>query len=203
MSGDVRAARHRRAGTLTLGTVSGTRDRHRAQGAGARLRQHQRRRAALEPPGRAADRQDRSTATSTSTAASPAAAATSSTRTRATSASMLANITGFELDASTFSGSIRSDFPVTLRSTARRRPARPPRHEQPRDPRHVRRRQRDPRDPQLLGHRRHHEEVEYRQSQFAATCDGLPAAEAGGRYCRAAVALTTSVHTPGTVADGL
>jgi DUF4097 and DUF4098 domain-containing protein YvlB len=32
---------------------------------------------------------------------------------------ILANVTGFELDASTFSGSIRSDFPVTLRSTAR------------------------------------------------------------------------------------
>jgi len=31
----------------------------------------------------------------------------------------LANPTGFELDASTFSGSIRSDFPVTVRSTAR------------------------------------------------------------------------------------
>jgi DUF4097 and DUF4098 domain-containing protein YvlB len=31
----------------------------------------------------------------------------------------LANATGFELDASTFSGSIRSDFPVTLRSTSR------------------------------------------------------------------------------------
>lgn len=31
---------------------------------------------------------------------------------------MLTNATGFELDASTFSGSIRSDFPVTLRSTA-------------------------------------------------------------------------------------
>jgi DUF4097 and DUF4098 domain-containing protein YvlB len=30
---------------------------------------------------------------------------------------VLANPTGFELDASTFSGSIRSDFPVTLRST--------------------------------------------------------------------------------------
>jgi hypothetical protein len=29
------------------------------------------------------------------------------------------NTTGFELDASTFSGSVRSDFPVTLRSTAR------------------------------------------------------------------------------------
>jgi len=29
----------------------------------------------------------------------------------------LANAPGFELDASTFSGSIRSDFPVTLRST--------------------------------------------------------------------------------------
>jgi hypothetical protein len=32
---------------------------------------------------------------------------------------MLLNVSGFELDASTFSGSIRSDFPVTLRSTAR------------------------------------------------------------------------------------
>lgn len=32
---------------------------------------------------------------------------------------VLVNATGFELDASTFSGSIRSDFPVTLRSTAR------------------------------------------------------------------------------------
>ena len=32
---------------------------------------------------------------------------------------VLANTTGFELDASTFSGSIRSDFPVTLRSTTR------------------------------------------------------------------------------------
>jgi Putative adhesin len=32
---------------------------------------------------------------------------------------MLTNVTGFELDASTFSGSIRSDFPVTLRSAAR------------------------------------------------------------------------------------
>jgi hypothetical protein len=31
----------------------------------------------------------------------------------------LLNPTGFELDASTFSGTIRSDFPVTLRSTAR------------------------------------------------------------------------------------
>lgn len=31
----------------------------------------------------------------------------------------LTNTTGFELDASTFSGSIRSDFPVTLRSTSR------------------------------------------------------------------------------------
>ena len=31
----------------------------------------------------------------------------------------LANPSGFELDASTFSGSIRSDFPVTLRTTAR------------------------------------------------------------------------------------
>ena len=30
---------------------------------------------------------------------------------------VLANATGFDLDASTFSGSIRSDFPVTLRST--------------------------------------------------------------------------------------
>lgn len=30
---------------------------------------------------------------------------------------VLANVSGFELDASTFSGSIRSDFPVTLRST--------------------------------------------------------------------------------------
>lgn len=30
---------------------------------------------------------------------------------------MLSNTSGFELDASTFSGSIRSDFPVTLRST--------------------------------------------------------------------------------------
>ena len=29
---------------------------------------------------------------------------------------VLANVSGFELDASTFSGSIRSDFPVTLRS---------------------------------------------------------------------------------------
>jgi DUF4097 and DUF4098 domain-containing protein YvlB len=32
---------------------------------------------------------------------------------------VLASVTGFELDASTFSGSIRSDFPVTLRSTER------------------------------------------------------------------------------------
>jgi DUF4097 and DUF4098 domain-containing protein YvlB len=32
---------------------------------------------------------------------------------------ILANTSGFELDASTFSGSIRSDFPVTLRSTSR------------------------------------------------------------------------------------
>lgn len=32
---------------------------------------------------------------------------------------VLGEVTGFELDASTFSGSIRSDFPVTLRSTAR------------------------------------------------------------------------------------
>jgi hypothetical protein len=32
---------------------------------------------------------------------------------------MLANPSGFELDASTFSGSVRSDFPVTLRSTER------------------------------------------------------------------------------------
>ena len=39
-------------------------------------------------------------------------------RTPATSASCSANAPGFELDASTFSGSIRSDFPVTLRSTA-------------------------------------------------------------------------------------
>ena len=31
----------------------------------------------------------------------------------------LANATGFELDASTFNGSIRSDFPITLRSTTR------------------------------------------------------------------------------------
>jgi len=30
---------------------------------------------------------------------------------------VLANTTGFDLDASTFSGSIRSDFPVTLRSS--------------------------------------------------------------------------------------
>jgi DUF4097 and DUF4098 domain-containing protein YvlB len=30
---------------------------------------------------------------------------------------ILAGVTGFELDASTFSGSIRSDYPVTLRST--------------------------------------------------------------------------------------
>jgi DUF4097 and DUF4098 domain-containing protein YvlB len=30
---------------------------------------------------------------------------------------VLANVPGFELDASTFSGSIRTDFPVTLRST--------------------------------------------------------------------------------------
>jgi hypothetical protein len=30
---------------------------------------------------------------------------------------MLTNTPGFELDASTFSGSIRSDFPVTLRSS--------------------------------------------------------------------------------------
>ena len=30
----------------------------------------------------------------------------------------LSEVTGFELDASTFSGSIRSDFPVTIRSTA-------------------------------------------------------------------------------------
>jgi DUF4097 and DUF4098 domain-containing protein YvlB len=29
-----------------------------------------------------------------------------------------ANIPGFEMDASTFSGSVRTDFPVTLRSTA-------------------------------------------------------------------------------------
>jgi DUF4097 and DUF4098 domain-containing protein YvlB len=32
---------------------------------------------------------------------------------------VLANVSGFELDASTFSGSIRTDFPVTVRSTAR------------------------------------------------------------------------------------
>jgi DUF4097 and DUF4098 domain-containing protein YvlB len=32
---------------------------------------------------------------------------------------VLSNTTGFELDASTYSGSIRSDFPVTLRSTTR------------------------------------------------------------------------------------
>jgi len=32
---------------------------------------------------------------------------------------ILANATGFELDASTFSGSIRSDFPVTLRTNPR------------------------------------------------------------------------------------
>ncbi len=32
---------------------------------------------------------------------------------------VLASLTGFELDASTFSGSIRSDFPVTLRSFGR------------------------------------------------------------------------------------
>jgi DUF4097 and DUF4098 domain-containing protein YvlB len=31
---------------------------------------------------------------------------------------MLSEVTGFELDASSFSGSIRSDFPVTIRSTA-------------------------------------------------------------------------------------
>lgn len=31
----------------------------------------------------------------------------------------LASATGFELDASTFNGNIRSDFPITLRSTAR------------------------------------------------------------------------------------
>lgn len=35
---------------------------------------------------------------------------------------ILANPSGFELDASTFSGSIRSDFPVTLRSTNGDRP---------------------------------------------------------------------------------
>ena len=73
---------------------------------------------------------------------------------------MLANATGFELDASTFNGNIRSDFPITLRSRPRRRSARPPqRHEQSRHPRHVRRWQRDSLRPQLLGQRRHLEKV--------------------------------------------
>ena len=40
------------------------------------------------------------------------------TRTRATSASCSLGNTGFELDANTFSGSVRSDFPVTLRADA-------------------------------------------------------------------------------------
>ena len=40
-------ARHQRADTLTLGTVSGIGDRHGTQGAGARSRQRQRRRAAV------------------------------------------------------------------------------------------------------------------------------------------------------------
>ena len=93
---------------------------------------------------------------------------------------VLANVTGFELDASTFSGSIRSDFPVTLRSTARRRPARPPRHEQPRDSRHLRRRQRDPRHPQLLRDRRHHEEVERVSSSVSSQFKAASSREVAG-----------------------
>jgi DUF4097 and DUF4098 domain-containing protein YvlB len=37
---------------------------------------------------------------------------------------VLASVSGFELDASTFNGTIRSDFPVTLHSTARDTPGR-------------------------------------------------------------------------------
>ena len=71
---------------------------------------------------------------------------------------VLADTSGFELDASTFSGSIRSDFPVTLRATTRDEP-RESQQCQPRRARHLRRRQRDSLGAKLFGHRRHHEEV--------------------------------------------
>ena len=121
-------------------------------------------------PGRARCRPRRSAATSSSTRAIARGGRYEFNSHSGNVRIMLAgNVPGFELDASTFSGSIRSDFPVTLRSTAhhgrrcpRRRSAPEQRRAQSRDSRHLRRRERDPRGPELLGQRRHHEEVSCR-----------------------------------------
>ena len=72
---------------------------------------------------------------------------------------ILSGPVGFELDADTFSGSVRSDVPVTLRTMGRedRRPA--PGRQQSRHPRNLRGRQRHPvgAQPQRVG--RHYQEV--------------------------------------------
>ncbi len=61
---------------------------------------------------------------------------------------VLSGNTGFELDADTFSGSVRSDVPVTLRAIGRTEQGTRPPRQQPGHPRLLRRRQRLPVRPQ-------------------------------------------------------
>ena len=76
----------------------------------------------------------------------------------------LSGNTGFELDADTFSGSVRSDVPVTLRDRSGPAPRRPAR-QQPGDPRLLRRRQRLPVRPQPQRVGRHYQEVVARAAE--------------------------------------
>ena len=84
---------------------------------------------------------------------------------------MLANPAGFELNANSFSGSIRSELPLTIGGDAARRDdgsrGRRQSGRQPFDARDVRRRQRDAHDPHVQRGHRHRQAVGNQPSRDA------------------------------------
>ena len=90
-------------------------------------------------------------------------AATSSPRTPGTSASPLPAATGFQIEATSFSGSINTDIPVTMSG-------RPARTARPRPARDGRRRRRLPRPHDLLGLDHHRQALAGRRGLRPTTC---------------------------------
>ena len=193
-----RRARHATSApsTLTLGTVSGSVIATALKVRALDCRQRQRQRAALEPPGRAPDRQDRQRRHRLRRQPGARRPLRVQRALRQRPPRCSPTRTGFELDASTFSGSIRSDFPVTLRSTA----GDDPRGRRGMINRAIRGTFGDASailcDPQLLGHRRHHEEV--RTVSFQLTVPVQSADSASKLSERLELATGTGTRAPRT-----
>ena len=114
ISGDIEIVDTKVEGALEAGTISGTVRLRRADRPEPRAQLGERQRGARGRHGRARRRRRPSAATSRSPATCSRTAATSSPRTPATSAWPSPRGTGFQVEATSFSGSINTDIPVTM-----------------------------------------------------------------------------------------